>query len=201
MLDQASGLWSNEPQAPYGVRAYELMLSGFVCNTLIWKQPSCTCTRISSRVQVDTNDALNLYKSHPRNSPSAPAGEERKRDQRHQATASEPTRGTSPPPLPNPIPNSVPTTPARRHRMATIALVRGALRRHAVPATLALSSGLYLASRQPPMRMDALPARSSSSSPPPAPPRIVEETAGWLDPEIIRQLSGGSLAGESGGFT
>lgn len=79
--------------------------------------------------------------------------------------------------------------------MATIALVRGALRRHAVPATLALSSGLYLASRQPPMRMDALPARSSSSSPPPAPPRIVEETAGWLDPEIIRQLSGGSLAG------
>lgn len=82
--------------------------------------------------------------------------------------------------------------------MATIALVRGALRRHAVPTTLALSSGLYLASRQRPIRLDALPARSSSSSPPPAPPRVVEETAGWLNPEVIRQLSGGSLAGESG---
>lgn len=80
--------------------------------------------------------------------------------------------------------------------MATIALCRGALRRHAVPTGLVLSSGLYLASRQAPTRLDSLPySRSSSLS---SAPRVVDERSDehWLDPEVIRQLSGGSLAGE-----
>ncbi|KUI59307.1 hypothetical protein VP1G_06561 [Cytospora mali] len=42
------------------------------------------------------------------------------------------------------------------------------------------------------MRLDAMPASRSSS---PAVERIAAEPEGWLDPEIIKQLSGGSLAG------
>ncbi|KUI65495.1 hypothetical protein VM1G_00935 [Cytospora mali] len=76
--------------------------------------------------------------------------------------------------------------------MATIALCRGALRRSAAPVTLGLSTGLFLANRQRPMRLDAMPASRSSS---PAVERIAAESEGWLDPEIIKQLSGGSLAG------
>lgn len=76
--------------------------------------------------------------------------------------------------------------------MATIALCRGALRRSAAPITLGLSTGLFLANRQRPMRLDALSTSRSSS---PATERIAAQSDDWLDPEIIKQLSGGSLAG------
>ncbi|KAK7717297.1 hypothetical protein SLS64_002787 [Diaporthe eres] len=79
--------------------------------------------------------------------------------------------------------------------MATATLCRGALRRTAAPLTLGLSSGLFLAHRQHqrhPVRLDALPASRPSS---PATSRSVAESEEWLDPEMIRQLSGGSLAG------
>lgn len=79
--------------------------------------------------------------------------------------------------------------------MATATLCRGALRRTAAPLTIGLSSGLFLAHRQHqrhPVRLDALPASRPSS---PATSRSVAESEDWLDPEMIRQLSGGSLAG------
>ncbi|CAN8097181.1 unnamed protein product [Discula destructiva] len=78
--------------------------------------------------------------------------------------------------------------------MATVALCRGALRRHAVPLGLSLSTGVFLIGRQRPIRLDAL-STTSSSSPAPAAARALEESKEWLDPEMIRQLSGGSLAG------
>lgn len=46
------------------------------------------------------------------------------------------------------------------------------------------------------MRLDAMPAASRSSSP--AASRLVAESEDWLDPDVIKQLSGGSLAGENG---
>ncbi|KAG6365439.1 hypothetical protein INS49_007050 [Diaporthe citri] len=79
--------------------------------------------------------------------------------------------------------------------MATATLCRGALRRSAAPLTLGLSSGLFLAHRQHqrhPIRLDALPASRPNS---PAMSRAVAESEEWLNPELIRQLSGGSLAG------
>ncbi|KAG8161623.1 hypothetical protein KVR01_008610 [Diaporthe batatas] len=78
--------------------------------------------------------------------------------------------------------------------MATATLCRTALRRTAAPITLGLSTGLLLAHRQHhrhPIRLDALPASSSSSRP----TSPVTGSEDWLDPELIRQLSGGSLAG------
>lgn len=80
--------------------------------------------------------------------------------------------------------------------MATIALCRGTLARHAVPLALGTSAGVFFALRQQqqPIRLDALPSYSSSSSSSrPVSPAV--ETEGWLSPEVIRQLSGGSLAG------
>lgn len=82
--------------------------------------------------------------------------------------------------------------------MATATLCRAALRRTAAPITLGLSTGLVLAHRQhqrQPMRLDALPASPTSRSNSPATSRVVAESEDWLDPELIRQLSGGSLAG------
>lgn len=79
--------------------------------------------------------------------------------------------------------------------MATATLCRSALRRTAAPITLGLSTGLVLAHRQhqrQPMRLDALPATRSN---PTATSHAVAESDDWLDPELIRQLSGGSLAG------
>ncbi|KKY36407.1 putative fun14 family protein [Diaporthe ampelina] len=79
--------------------------------------------------------------------------------------------------------------------MATATLCRGALRRSAAPLTLGLSTGLFLAHRQHqrhPMRLDALPASRPGS---PATSRAVADSKDWLDPDVIRQLSGGSLAG------
>ncbi|KAJ4391329.1 hypothetical protein N0V93_004946 [Gnomoniopsis smithogilvyi] len=78
--------------------------------------------------------------------------------------------------------------------MATMTLCRGALRRHAVPLTLSISTGMFLTSRQQPIRLDAMQA-SKSRSPSPAASRAVEESKEWLNPDVIRQLSGGSLAG------
>lgn len=77
--------------------------------------------------------------------------------------------------------------------MATIALCRGALRRSVAPVTLGLSTGLFLANRQRPMRLDAAPATSRSFTP--AAERTVAASEEWLRPEVIKQLSGGSLAG------
>lgn len=79
--------------------------------------------------------------------------------------------------------------------MAAATLCRSALRRSAAPLTLGLSTGLLLAHRQHqrhPIRLDALPASRPNS---PATNRAVAESEDWLDPEVIRQLSGGSLAG------
>jgi hypothetical protein len=59
---------------------------------------------------------------------------------------------------------------------------------------LGLSTGFFLANRQRPMRLDALSTSRSSS---PATERIAAQSDDWLDPEIIKQLSGGSLAGVS----
>lgn len=80
--------------------------------------------------------------------------------------------------------------------MATIAVCRGALRRNAVPLGLSLSTGIFLFSRQPPTRLDALPSFGSRSPSAPAASHAVEESKEWLNPEVIRQLSGGSLAGQ-----
>lgn len=82
--------------------------------------------------------------------------------------------------------------------MATATLCRAALRRTAAPLTLGLSTGLVLAHRQhqrQPIRLDALPGSSSPGSSSPAMSRAAAESEDWLDPELIRQLSGGSLAG------
>lgn len=79
--------------------------------------------------------------------------------------------------------------------MATRALCRGGLRRHALPLTLSMSAGLFLASRQKPIRLDAMPAASRSSSP--VVDRAAAESEDWLNPDVIKQLSGGSLAGEN----
>ncbi|KAK3357709.1 hypothetical protein B0T25DRAFT_167591 [Lasiosphaeria hispida] len=79
--------------------------------------------------------------------------------------------------------------------MAHVAFCRGALRRNALPLGLGLTSGLVLLNRQQPMRFDAI-----ASSPPltkrpfsegPSPGQKKER----LNPEIIKQLSGGSLGG------
>lgn len=80
--------------------------------------------------------------------------------------------------------------------MATATLCRAALRSTAAPLTLGLSAGLVLAHRQhqrQPIRLDALPASSRPASP--ATSRAIAESEDWLDPEVIKQLSGGSLAG------
>lgn len=82
--------------------------------------------------------------------------------------------------------------------MATIALCRGALARHAVPLALGTSAGVFFALRQQqqqPIRLDALPFYSSSSSSSSRSVSPAVEPEGWLSPEVIRQLSGGSLAG------
>lgn len=82
-----------------------------------------------------------------------------------------------------------------RPTMATIALCRGALRRHAMPLTLSLSTGAFLVCRQRPMRLDAMPA--TSRSPSPTSSRVVNESDDWLNPQVIKELAGGSLAGEN----
>lgn len=77
--------------------------------------------------------------------------------------------------------------------MASAAFIcRRALAQRIVPVTLGLSSGVYLIARQKPMRLDALPARVTPSSRQ-EPPEVHER----LNPDMIKQLSSGSIAGES----
>ncbi|KAB5570418.1 hypothetical protein GE09DRAFT_1217855 [Coniochaeta sp. 2T2.1] len=71
--------------------------------------------------------------------------------------------------------------------MATLLMARSALRRNIVPMSLGLSASLLAASRQSPMRLDArIPAASRPVSTGP------NER---LNPDIIKQLSSGSIAG------
>jgi hypothetical protein len=98
--------------------------------------------------------------------------------------------------------------------MATRTLCRAALRRNAVPFTLSLSTGLFLAhhnTTQHPIRLDTFSSWSSPfgrggrSTPPPPPvssdsrrpqeKEKEEEEDGFLNAEVIKQLSSGSLAG------
>ncbi|KAK3313450.1 hypothetical protein B0H66DRAFT_594342 [Apodospora peruviana] len=77
--------------------------------------------------------------------------------------------------------------------MATIPLYRAALRRSAVPLSLSAGLGLAMASRQQPMRFDAV-----YSAPAPAAGRQYSQEPkrkDMLDPEVVKQLSGGSLSG------
>ncbi|KAK5663916.1 hypothetical protein OQA88_127 [Cercophora sp. LCS_1] len=77
--------------------------------------------------------------------------------------------------------------------MAAMPLCRAALRRNALPLGVGLTSGLVLLHRQQPIRLDAIPAtntanlRQFSASP--------NQKKDRLDPEVIKQLSGGSLSG------
>lgn len=71
--------------------------------------------------------------------------------------------------------------------MATLLMARSALRRSIVPMSLGLTASLMVASRQSPMRLDA---RT------PAVPRPVSTSPQEnLNPDIIKQLSSGSIAG------
>jgi len=72
--------------------------------------------------------------------------------------------------------------------MATTFVCRRALRRQLVPISLGLTSGAWMLSRQRPLRLDAAPQ----------PPRTVptqRDAAEKLDPNILRQISSGSLSG------
>lgn len=73
-------------------------------------------------------------------------------------------------------------------------MLRPAFRRGLVPLCIGLSSGALLAARQRPMRLDARPYAAPLS--PSSPPRTaVEDESEWLNPEIIKQMSGGSVTG------
>lgn len=69
--------------------------------------------------------------------------------------------------------------------MAALSMCRSALRRNVVPLSLGLSAGAMMISRQTPLRFDSRPAARSMSS----------GRKDRLDPEVIKQLSGGSLSG------
>ncbi|KAK3368198.1 hypothetical protein B0H63DRAFT_72232 [Podospora didyma] len=76
--------------------------------------------------------------------------------------------------------------------MASISLCRSALRRHAFPLSLALTTGLVMTNKQRPMRFDVL------SPPPEASTRNYSSGPNkkeMLNAETIKQLSGGSLSG------
>ncbi|KAJ9134446.1 hypothetical protein NKR23_g10134 [Pleurostoma richardsiae] len=83
--------------------------------------------------------------------------------------------------------------------MSAAFLCRGALRRRGIPLALGLSSGALMVSRQKPFRLDAATATTTLGPPPtsrgPAVGPTVEEEGGWLSPEVIKQLSSGSLTG------
>ncbi|KAH8889542.1 hypothetical protein GQ53DRAFT_842852 [Thozetella sp. PMI_491] len=73
--------------------------------------------------------------------------------------------------------------------MASLALCRSALRRGALPASFAVSAGLIMVGSQKPFRLDAVtasPRRRELSTGP---------RRGGLDPEVIKQLSSGSVSG------
>ncbi len=80
--------------------------------------------------------------------------------------------------------------------MTSLPFCRAAFRRNALPLGIGLTSGLVLLHRQPPMRFDALSnshiatsRRPFSESPGP------RQRKDRLNPEVIKQLSSGSLTG------
>lgn len=79
-------------------------------------------------------------------------------------------------------------------KMSAIPLCRAALRRNALPLGVGLTSGFVLLHRQQPMRLDAIAANPSANH------RQFSVSSSQrkdrLNPEVIKQLSGGSLAGE-----
>ena len=71
--------------------------------------------------------------------------------------------------------------------MATLLMARSALRRNMIPMSLGLTASLMVASRQRPVRLDErIPATSRPVSTGPK---------DNLNPDIIKQLSSGSIAG------
>lgn len=73
--------------------------------------------------------------------------------------------------------------------MATLLMARSALRRNIVPMSLGLTASVLVASRHAPLRLDArIPAASRPVS---------TDPRDNLNPDIIKQLSSGSLAGMS----
>jgi hypothetical protein len=78
--------------------------------------------------------------------------------------------------------------------MASRTLCRAAFRRNAFPLGVGLTSGLVFLHQQPPLRLDAIanaPVSRRPFSDKPGP----DQRKDRLDPEVIKQLSGGSLAG------
>lgn len=80
--------------------------------------------------------------------------------------------------------------------MATVSIYRTAFQRTAVPLGLSLTAGLALASRQQPVRLDSL---YQAGSVQPAATRGYsnehKRRERRLNPEVIKQLSSGSLSG------
>ncbi|KAK0622862.1 hypothetical protein B0T14DRAFT_564274 [Immersiella caudata] len=78
--------------------------------------------------------------------------------------------------------------------MASRTLCRAAFRRNALPLGVGLTSGLVLLHQQRPLRLDAIsnaPISRRPFSDKPGPGQRKDR----LSPEVIKQLSGGSLAG------
>jgi len=80
--------------------------------------------------------------------------------------------------------------------MAFMLLCRGALRRNAVPLGVGFTSGLVLLHRQPPMRFDSALATSTSQRQFSNGPKS-SHRRDRLSPEVIKQLSSGSLSGNA----
>jgi hypothetical protein len=79
----------------------------------------------------------------------------------------------------------------------TTARLRPALRRAALPLTVGLTTGLVAVHHQRPMRFDyAATTKTRSSSPLASSVESPKRKEDLLDPEMIRQMSGGSLSGE-----
>lgn len=71
--------------------------------------------------------------------------------------------------------------------MATLLMARSALRRNIVPMSLGLSASLLAVSRHAPLRLDSrIPAASRPVS---------TGSRDNLNPDVIKQLSSGSIAG------
>jgi hypothetical protein len=80
--------------------------------------------------------------------------------------------------------------------MAFVLAARHTLRRNAVPIAVSLSATGLMLSRQPRMRLDSLPAASQPTVSQRMEYSTENQPKDFLDPWTIKQLSGGSLAGE-----
>lgn len=79
--------------------------------------------------------------------------------------------------------------------MATVSIYRTAFQRNAIPIGLSLTAGLALASRQQPIRLDSV---YQAASVQPASTRGYSnepKRRDRLNPEVLKQLSSGSLSG------